>query len=171
MQVRGSIDEADIGLVREGEDAEFTVDAYPNRIFSGRVVQVRKSPEVLQNVVTYAAIVSAPNHEKLLYPGMTASLKIITAKSRDVLTVPNSALHFRPWRRRHPSPALEPGELVVWREGAEYRPAAVPIATGTTDGQRTEVISGPFRDGDPLIVGIRPTATRSLLSGWGGSAG
>ena len=69
MQVRGSIDEADIGAVKEGEAAEFTVDAYPNRVFRGRVVQVRRAPETVQNVVTYAAIVSAPNPEKLLYPG------------------------------------------------------------------------------------------------------
>jgi HlyD family secretion protein len=91
MQVRGSIDEADIGLVKEGEAAEFTVDAYPNRVFRGRVVQVRRAPETVQNVVTYAAIVSALNPEKLLYPGMTAALRIVTQKTGDVLTIPNRA--------------------------------------------------------------------------------
>jgi HlyD family secretion protein len=96
MQVRGSIDEADIGAVKEGEAAEFTVDAYPNRVFRGRVVQVRKAPETVQNVVTYSAIVSAHNPGKLLYPGMTAALKIVTQKTDDVLTVSNSALHFKP---------------------------------------------------------------------------
>jgi HlyD family secretion protein len=167
MQVRGSIDEADIGMVREGEEAEFSVDAYPNRIFGGRVVQVRKSPEVLQNVVTYAAIVSAPNPDKLLYPGMTASLKIITNKSSDVLTIPNSALHFK---LRSSDAPPSPGELngsIVWKEGVENHPTPVLIRTGATDGQRTEVIAGPLHEGDFIIVGVdklRPTRAPLLAS-------
>ena len=169
MQVRGSIDEADIGLVREGETAEFTVDAYPNRVFTGRVVQVRKSPEILQNVVTYAAIVSAPNPEKLLYPGMTASLRIITSKSGEVLTVPNSALHFKLPSSGTPPEGREPNESLVWKEGVESHPTPALIRTGATDGQRTEVIEGPLREGDLLIVGIAKSPARAALSAWLGT--
>jgi HlyD family secretion protein len=170
MQVRGSIDEADIGSVREGEDAEFTVDAYPDRVFTGRVVQVRKSPEVLQNVVTYAAIVSAPNPEKLLYPGMTASLRIIASKRADVLTIPNSALHFKPPSEDALPAAAALEGSIVWRKGVEDRPVPVSIATGITDGQRTEATGGPLREGDLLTVGVaKPRKTPGILSAWPGS--
>jgi HlyD family secretion protein len=76
MEVRGKIDEADVGRIKAGQTAYFTVDAYPDRTFSGRVLQVRKSPEIVQNVVTYTAIVSAANPELLLFPGMTAVLRV-----------------------------------------------------------------------------------------------
>ena len=171
MQVRGSIDEADIGLVKEGEAAEFTVDAYPNRIFHGRVVQVRRAPETVQNVVTYAAIVSAPNPEKLLYPGMTAALRIVTQKTGDVLTVPNRALHFRPKFSDAPAFEIEPQQAIVWTEGVEGRPTPVAINTGVSDDSRTELTSGDLREGQLLIVGVaKPKAQRSLLAAWRGSA-
>jgi len=80
MEVHGKIDEADVGQLKVGQTARFNVDAYPDRTFSGRVVQIRKSPEVVQNVVTYTAIVSAPNPELLLLPGMTAQLRILVKK-------------------------------------------------------------------------------------------
>jgi HlyD family secretion protein len=127
MQVRGSIDEADVGAVVEGQSVEFTVDAYPGRVFQGRVVQVRKAPATVQNVVTYAAIVSAPNPQRLLFPGMTAALKIVTKEADAVLTVPDRALHFVPpssarlpipARSATAGPAGKPG-AVVWTEGAE----------------------------------------------------
>ena len=161
MQVRGSIDEADIGLVREGQSAEFTVDAYPGRVFRGRVAQVRKAPATVQNVVTYAAIVSAPNPQRLLFPGMTAALKIVTEEAEGVLTVPNRALHFEPStgaaqplaaRSAAAAPAANRG--TVWTEGAEGRPIPVNIETGASDDNRTEVIAGALREGQPVIVGI-----------------
>jgi HlyD family secretion protein len=167
MQVRGSIDEADIGAVKEGEAAEFTVDAYPNRVFGGQVVQVRKAPETVQNVVTYSAIVSAPNPGKLLYPGMTAALKIVTQKTDDVLTVSNSALHFRP---QPPDASLAGGatHARVWTVGVEGRATPLAIETGAADDNRTEVIAGSLREGDLLIVGTSKTHS-SILSAWSGS--
>ncbi len=170
MQVRGSIDEADIGAVKEGEAAEFTVDAYPNRVFHGRVVEVRKAPETVQNVVTYAAIVSAPNPEKLLYPGMTAALRIVTQKTGDVLAIPNRALHFRP-QSSDPAPVRgEPNQATVWTEGVEGRPTPVAIKTGASDENRTELAAGELREGQLLIVGVaKPKARRGFLSAWLGS--
>ena len=167
MQVRGSIDEADIGAVKDGEAAEFTVDAYPNRVFRGRVVQVRRAPETVQNVVTYAAIVSAPNPEKLLYPGMTAALKIVTQKTGDVLTIPNRALHFRPQSSDASPVGGEPNQAMVWIEGVEGRPTPVAIKTGASDDNRTELTAGELREGQLLIVGVaKPKVQRGLLSAW-----
>jgi HlyD family secretion protein len=158
MQVHGSIDEADIGLVKDGDAAEFTVDAYPGQVFEGRVAQVRKAPSTVQNVVTYAAIVSAPNPQRLLFPGMTAALKIVTEEAKGVLTVPNRALHFAPQNAAALPVAARPAAVAkrgaVWTEGAEGRLIPVDIETGASDDNRTEVIAGDLREGEPVIVGL-----------------
>ncbi|MFN7085188.1 MAG: efflux RND transporter periplasmic adaptor subunit [Burkholderiales bacterium] len=96
MQVDTSIDEAEVGRVRVGQEATFTVDSFPGRTFSGKVVQVRKAPQVVQNVVTYIAVVSAPNPDLILLPGMTANVRIVVDTRQGVLKVPNAALRFRP---------------------------------------------------------------------------
>lgn len=96
MQVECSIDEADIGKVKEGQDAKFTVDAFPDEEFKGKVTQVRFSSEIIQNVVTYSTIVSVENPELKLRPGMTATVNIITGTAENVLLVPNSATRFTP---------------------------------------------------------------------------
>ena len=96
MEVHGKIDEADIGKLKAGQSARFTVDAYPDRTFTGKVLQIRKASEVVQNVVTYTAVISAPNPELLLLPGMTAELRILVSDTGDILKIPNQALRFRP---------------------------------------------------------------------------
>jgi HlyD family secretion protein len=96
MQVNASIDEADIGRVREGQAVTFRVDAFPNRTFGGRLDQVRLQPATVQNVVTYSAIVSAQNPKGLLMPGMTATVSIVSARREDTLRFPAAALRFRP---------------------------------------------------------------------------
>jgi HlyD family secretion protein len=96
MQVETSIDEADVGRIRVGQRATFTVDAFPGRTFSGEVRQVRKSAQTVQNVVTYTVLVSAANPDGLLMPGMTANVRIVTDTREAVLKVANSALRFRP---------------------------------------------------------------------------
>lgn len=96
MQVETSIDEADIGRVKEGQAVRFSVDAYPTDIFNGQVKQVRYSPTVTSNVVTYTAIVTVSNPELKLRPGMTATASIVTGQAKDALKVPNGALRFTP---------------------------------------------------------------------------
>jgi HlyD family secretion protein len=96
MQVETSIDEADVGRIRAGQRASFTVDAFPGRTFSGEVRTVRKAPQNAQNVVTYIAIVSANNERGELLPGMTANVRVVTDTREAVLKVPNGALRFRP---------------------------------------------------------------------------
>ncbi len=96
MQVECDVDEADVGKVKEGQNVRFTVDAFPESTFNGLVKQVRFSPTVTQNVVTYTTIVDAANPELKLRPGMTATVSIITGEAKDVLRVPNGALRFTP---------------------------------------------------------------------------
>ena len=96
MQVECSVDEADIGKIKEEQKARFTVDAFPEEKFTGTVTQVRYSPEIIQNVVTYTTIVEVDNPEMKLRPGMTATVSIIIGEAKNVLKVPNAALRFTP---------------------------------------------------------------------------
>jgi HlyD family secretion protein len=96
MQVDTSVDEADIGRIRLDGPATFTVDAFPGRTFQGRITQIRKAAQVVQNVVTYTVVVSVGNPDGRLVPGMTANVKLVVAEKSDVLKIPNAALRFRP---------------------------------------------------------------------------
>ncbi|KKO46946.1 RND transporter [Arsukibacterium ikkense] len=96
MQIEADVDEADIGKLQQGQQVRFQVDAYPQRQFSGEVAQVRKAASNVASVVTYKVIISAPNQQQLLLPGMTANLNVIRGRQTDVLRVPNAALRFRP---------------------------------------------------------------------------
>ncbi|MGH8633775.1 MAG: efflux RND transporter periplasmic adaptor subunit [Burkholderiales bacterium] len=96
MQVDTSIDEAEVGRVKVGQVATFTVDSFPGRNFSGTVRQVRKAALVVQNVVTYTAVVASPNPDLILFPGMTANVRLVVDTRQNVLKLPNAALRFRP---------------------------------------------------------------------------
>lgn len=96
MQLEVSVDEADIGRVRVGQSARFTVDAFPRRRFHGKVSQIRKAPLIVSNVVTYTVVADASNRENLLLPGMTANVEIVIGERREALKVPDAALRFRP---------------------------------------------------------------------------
>ncbi len=96
MEVRAAIDEADVGKLKEGQEARFSVDAHPGREFVATIFQIRSNPNVAQNVVTYDAILRVNNEDGKLRPGMTASVRIVTEKRDDVLRVPNAALRFKP---------------------------------------------------------------------------
>ncbi len=119
MKVECSVDESDIGKVKEGQKVRFTVEAYPNESFNGVVQQVRFSPETVQNVVTYTTIVNVDNPEKKLLPGMTATVSIIVGEAKSVLRVSNAALRF--------TPTLSPEELAAKHEGDD-RPDDGPAA-------------------------------------------
>jgi HlyD family secretion protein len=109
MQVETKIDEADIGRVMPGLKASFTVDAFPDDTFEGTVRQVRLEPLAEQNVVTYTTVIDVPNPDLKLKPGMTATVSVVTDRSRDVLTVPNAALRFRPESAGPPGAGAGPG--------------------------------------------------------------
>jgi len=110
MQVEASIDEAEVGRVREGQQATFTVDSFPGRVFRGRVGQVRKSAQVVQNVVTYTAVIAASNPNQELFPGMTANVRIVVDTRPDAMRVPNAALRFRPEGYSDPREAAPAGQ-------------------------------------------------------------
>jgi len=108
MQVLANVDEADIGRVAIGQKVSFTVDAFPARNFAGEVVQIRKAPQVVNNVVSYVVVISAVNQDLKLLPGMTANVRIVADERKNVLRVPNAALRFRP-----PGVAAESGETAA----------------------------------------------------------
>jgi len=122
MQVDTSVDEAEIGRIRPGQRATFTVDSFPGRGFAGEVLQVRKAAQTVQNVVTYTVVVSAQNPDLMLIPGMTANVRIVTDTRESVLRVPNAALRFRPPDFEEPQAAGGPA--------APAAPAARPQAGG-----------------------------------------
>ncbi|MEX2663895.1 MAG: efflux RND transporter periplasmic adaptor subunit, partial [Vicinamibacterales bacterium] len=156
MQLSASIDESDLGQIAEGQPVRFTVDAYPAETFTGVVRQVRLNPIIASNVVTYAAIVTAPNPELKLKPGMTASLTIEVARRDDVLRAPAAALRFKPGADvLEALGAAAPGGRgsMVWQQTGETV-AAVRVTTGITDGQWTELIDAPFTDGTPLVTRV-----------------
>jgi HlyD family secretion protein len=107
MQVEAAIDEADVGRLRTGQAASFTVDAFPRRNFSGEIRQIRKSPQNVQNVISYTVVISAANPDLALLPGMTANVRIVVERRDNVLKVANAALRFRPGGAPEAKPAAE----------------------------------------------------------------
>ena len=144
MRVIADIDEADIGGVKEGQRVAFTVDAFPEDSFEGAVTQVRQQATTESNVVTYEVVISAPNKDLKLKPGLTANVTIYTLEKENVLTVPSKALRFMPTEA-----FLQKGESIedcdaphkLWtKEGNVFK--AHKVETGTTNGVLTEIVSG-----------------------------
>jgi HlyD family secretion protein len=163
MEVHAKIDEADVGQLKVGQAAQFTVDAYPDRSFGGRILQIRKSPEVVQNVVTYTAIISAPNPDLLLLPGMTAQLRIVVSDTGEILKVPAQALRFRANTaiRASGSAGANPSAAssavassTVWVVGSDGRPNPVAVKLGPSDDSGAALLDGPLTEGQQLIIGI-----------------
>ena len=179
------IDEADIGKLHEGQEASFTVGAWPSRKFASKVVSVHNLPTAGQTVVTYQAVLSVDNKELLLRPGMTATASIITADRPDVLTVPDAALRYTPPGPPKEKPSSSPFlPMTPPRGGGQRRPGAgsggpggagrgdgsnnasrsalwllengvpkrVMVQTGGSDGQNTEIVSGPVKAGTVVIT-------------------
>lgn len=153
MQVIADVDEADIGGVKEGQRVTFTVDAFPDDLFEGKVTQVRQEATEESNVVTYEVVISAPNDDLKLKPGLTANVTIFTNERDGVLAVPSKALRFAPNEN-----LLAEGESItdcegkdkVWmREGSIFK--AVPVKIGVTNGTYTEIISG-LKEGDAVLT-------------------
>lgn len=161
MRVIANVDEADIGGVREGQRVSFTVDAYPDEVFNGQVTQVRQEGTVESNVVTYEVVISAPNEELKLKPGLTANVTIFTLEMENMLSVPTKALRFSP----KPEEMAEgekiadcEGEKKLWvKEGNTLK--AIAVKTGISNGTLTEIVSG-VAEGTEVVVN-----TNSLSDG------
>ncbi len=201
MQVDTNVAEADIGKLKDGMSAYFTVDAYPSERFQGKLRQIRNAPQTVQNVVTYNAIIDVENPELKLKPGMTANVTFIYANQEDALRVPNAALRFRPpqelfargggrgdggvtagrrqgggggaGRRQGGGELDAPDKRTLWvlREG---NPVPLPVKVGTSDGSLTEVVSGELKEGDLVIteaVSLEEKKATTNLPGVTGPAG
>jgi HlyD family secretion protein len=182
MHVDTSVAEADVGKLFPEMKATFNVDAYPNEKFDGVVRQIRKSPQTLQNVVTYDAVIDVANPDLKLLPGMTANVTFVYAEQPDVLRVPNAALRFRPsadaveargaGAKTAPKAALKPADPASRKRSIyvlrDAKPAPVEIKTGITDGSFTEVIEGPLHEGDTVITDTLGEAKPASTPGGGG---
>jgi len=162
MQVDTNVSESDVGGVKVGQKASFTVEAYPDKTFHGQVTQLRQAPITVQNVVTYNVVVSVDNPELELLPGMTANTRIVTAERDDVLRVPVQAIRFVP-------PGAQPaqggaangaGATRAKRDGSTARvwvlrdatPRPVAVTTGLSDNTHVEISGGGLKAGDRVIV-------------------
>jgi HlyD family secretion protein len=157
MQIDTNVAESDIGVVKVGQDVEFTVDAYPDTTFKGKVWQIRQAPITVQNVVTYDVVIQVNNRDFKLMPGMTANVSIIITTKNDVLRITNAALRFRFSERpagagggAGAGTADKKGPVVWVLENG--KPKRVPLTPGVSDGNYTEVVSGDLKEGQPLIV-------------------
>lgn len=188
MHIHASVDEADIGLIREaqktGNPVTFTVDAYPAKLFTGAIEQIRFSSTMSQNVVTYPVVISASNEDLSLLPGMTADLSFEIETKHEVVKIPNSALRFypkidqvrkedqylidgtryetqrnediNPSAQEHAQAEQRKRERHVWiQEGRSLR--AIPIVTGIADSQYTEMVSGDLKVDDTLVISEQTT--------------
>ncbi|RMF94994.1 MAG: efflux RND transporter periplasmic adaptor subunit [Candidatus Schekmanbacteria bacterium] len=156
MQIETNVDEADIGRVKVGEDVEFTVDAYPDRVFNGKVSQIRISPQTVQNVVTYVVIIDVDNSDLILKPGMTANVNITTGVKDNVLRIPNAALRFMPREEKEKMRRNENYKKYisrgVWKLVSEREIKRVEVKTGISNSQYTELVEGEISEGDKLVI-------------------
>jgi HlyD family secretion protein len=168
MHISAAVSEADIGLVKEGQAVNFSVDAFPDEVFHGVVTQVRKSPTTTQNVVTYETIITVDNPDMKLFPGMTADVSILVAERKAALKIPNIALRLSPpdgttYEDKLPT-KLERHQRLVYSPGkAPGQLKPVIITTGITDGVDTEVLDGAA-EGTPVVT----SSTTAKASGFGG---
>ncbi|HEY6023693.1 MAG TPA: efflux RND transporter periplasmic adaptor subunit [Pseudolabrys sp.] len=169
MQVDTNVSESDIGGIKTGNQAEFTVDAFPKRAFHGEVSQVRQSPQNVQNVVTYDVVVSIDNFDGALKPGMTAATRIIIDQRSDVLRVPSQALRYSPARsvtaaKRGPTStrgsAGAQAHVWIMRDG---KPVRTAVTAGLDDDSYTEIVKGDLQAGDQIIVAEQRNAAKAAL--------
>ncbi|MCU4155838.1 efflux RND transporter periplasmic adaptor subunit [Carboxylicivirga sp. A043] len=190
MRVEANVDEADIGLVKKGHRVEFTVDAYPNEVFEGEVTEVRLEPTVTNNVVTYTIIISAPNPDYKLMPGMTAETNIFVVEKKDILLAPSKAARFNPdpqllmsymqdsARPEMPdgapkddfppmdAPAQDNNKMIWVKRDAILQP--VPVKLGMDDDINVEVLDG-LQEGDVVILKMEQKNANKEVQASGGN--
>ncbi len=182
MQVDTNVSEGDVGRLKEGMPAYFTVDAYPGKRFKGSIGQIRNAATNVQNVVTYDAVIKVDNDQLELRPGMTANVTITYAERNDALAVPNAALRFRPVDA--PAEAKKSGGGHKREQADDTRtlwvmhgdtPSAVTVHAGLTDGLVTEILEGDAHEGDAIAIDTldssapAPTTSATTRSPFGGA--
>jgi HlyD family secretion protein len=180
MQVDTNVSEGDVGNVWVDQEANFTVDAYPTRRFKGKVLQVRNAPIMVQNVVSYDAVVAVDNKELLLKPGMTANVEFLVSQRNEVLKVPNAALRFKPpWEKKDAEEVARQAGRADGGRGSrggarkasgsggggegrsakvyvlkDMQPAQAQARLGVSDGSYTEVLGGEITEGQEVILAM-----------------
>jgi HlyD family secretion protein len=185
LQVQADVDEADIGQIKNGQEVDFTVDAYPDNVFHGIVNQIRLNPVTVQNVVNYVVIVEAPNPDLKLIPGLTANVNIRVQVHKGVFKVPSNALSFEPPESYLQNATSIPDSVkrsievriqqiankiieeqpfaYIWiKQGNDISP--VRVTKGLTDGIYTEV-SGEIKEGEMVVTGLNSSAASAEASG------
>jgi HlyD family secretion protein len=167
MRVYAKTDESDVGQIKAGQPATFTVDAFPNEVFHGTVEQVRMNATIVQNVVTYDTVIAFDNPQQKLFPGMTAYVTIPVAQAEDTLEVPNAALRFKPdmsadqLQQAYAAAGIQTAtkgrqtqQAVIWKQNGDNL-VPVQIATGLTDHVNTAVtvMAGSLNAGDMIVTG------------------
>ncbi len=166
MQVIADVDEADIGEVLEGQSVSFTVDAFPEDTFRGKVTQVRLQPTTTSNVVTYEVVVNAPNPDYKLKPGLTANITITTEEKDEILMVPSKALRFRPETGKTNIDTIKTAAATktLWVKSPDGNIAPVKVSAGVSDGIYTEV-SGEIKEGDLVVTGMTSAPDKTIAKG------
>lgn len=171
MELRVDVDEADVGRIAVGQPATFVVDAYDDRTFPAAIAEIRFAPETIDGVVTYKAILTIDNSDRLLMPGMTATADIVVDRVADGLIVPNAALRYRPAEEADAGDEAERSGLLgmlipdmqqetdmagsertLWVPG-DGGPREIEVEVGNTNGRLTEIVAGDVVEGQPVIVG------------------
>ncbi|MGH8487433.1 MAG: efflux RND transporter periplasmic adaptor subunit [Gammaproteobacteria bacterium] len=156
MVLHANIDEANMGQIKKGQQATFTMDAYPNRNFPATIISIRNTPQTAEGIVTYETLLSADNSELLLRPGMTATIDITTHRVEDTILVPNNALRFTPPGTNATTAAADAAlstdrKQLVWTLH-DGRHVPIPVTVGLSDGHNTEILSEDLKPGLPLLV-------------------
>jgi HlyD family secretion protein len=164
LELTVNIDEADVGEVKVGQEATFTVDAYPAHTFTAKVVELRNAAKTISNVVTYEGVLGVSNKESLLKPGMTATADITVSVVENVMSVPNGALRFSPQVQQTnsmipvattaPVDPIASGKGEIWALDADGKPVSRKVTLGVTDGRRTQVTSENVKAGEEFILDI-----------------
>jgi HlyD family secretion protein len=162
MQLEVNVDEADIGNIIDDQSVFFTVDAYPTRSFSGRVEQIRKAPQIEQNVVTYTVIVSAHNEDQSLLPGMTANVEVVIEEHKDVLLVPNRALRFTPEEKKIDRASRDSSKRTIWQLTESSKLEAAYVVIGLSDGFLSEISSTSLKEGDEVVIALKRSSGPQL---------
>lgn len=157
MQVLTNVDEADVGRVREGQKAEFTVPAFPDQVFNASVTQIRNEPVVEQNVVTYIVVLDVDNEELKLRPGMTANVQILLSEVKDAMMVPDQAFRFTPVAEEPGTaaknfPELKPGQRRVWKLERGNKLTGIVVRVGIAGTERVQIFSDKLKAGDKIVV-------------------
>ncbi len=157
MQVYADVDEADIGRVREGQIATFSVPAFPDEFCGASVAQIRNDPQIQPNVDTYNVILDVKNDDLKLRPGMTASVQIRITEVNDALMVPDQAFRFSPKEQQDDLPPLKSGERRVWKLESNNQIHPISVRVGTVGSERTEIFSNELQSGDRVVLEVVST--------------